>query len=170
MLDITKSCSAPNFNVGHYLQPVQPQTLMLDITCNCSAQTFVPATNTGTIQLYHLTLLPVTLTWLRVTWPIKGKTYMCHFLAHFWTDLDEISCGVDVEHPYTMFCEILLMKENKLFSADWIFEKRLKKKKKMHLHVFRQGCILKAQDHKQKQSKTKPTTKHTDVHFLVICL
>ena len=130
MLDITKSCSAPNFNVGHYLQPVQPQTLMLDITCNCSAQTFVPATNTGTIQLYHLTLLPVTLTWLRVTWPINGKTYMCHFLAHFWTDLDEISCGVDVEHPYTMFCEILLMKENKLFSADWIFEKRLKKKKK----------------------------------------
>ena len=48
----------------------------------------------------------MTLTWLGNRKSAESQTTWLHFLAHFSTDQDEVSCGdeaVQVEHPDTSF-------------------------------------------------------------------
>ena len=67
---------------------------------------FVPATLVSTIDFGHIVPLSVTLTLSGSTRAAESKMSWLHFLAHFSTEWDEISCGVEavqVERPDNAF-------------------------------------------------------------------
>ena len=83
-----------HFSVGHHVQTFQPVS-------------FIPALLMGTIYLYRVILLSVTLTVAggqKVRRSAQSKTGWLHFLTHFLTELDEIWHGdetIQIKYPKT---------------------------------------------------------------------
>ena len=87
------SCGGENFYVGNSMQIIQPNS-------------FIPTMLIGIIDFHSCTQLSVVLALAGVTRSAESKTCWLHFLAHFSTERDGISCddiAVEPEQSVTVF-------------------------------------------------------------------